>query len=169
MTEMQPTRIHRSEDAYRVVLWFIAIGSLLVALFGALVIGAMFTIASGGHGFSRILTFLIIMGFAGLAAMIYHIKWHAVEYILRPEGIIVGRSVGVFGKKQKVYLYESIITASVNQNYFGNRYGYGDIHVTIPKLEKKLILKDVEIPDKQIEDLYARIKAKAGAHNVLVT
>lgn len=169
MTPMEPTFIKRSEDAYRVILWIIGIASTLIALFAAFLIGSMFTIASGGHGFSRILTFLLIMGFAGLAAMIYHIKWHAVIYILRPEGIIVGNSVGAFGKKQKVYLYESIISASVNQNYFGNKYGYGDIHVTIPKLEKKLILKDVEIPDKQLEYLYARIKAKAGAHNVLVT
>lgn len=169
MTVMDHMTIQRSEDAFRVVLYGIMIGSTLVALFGAVVIGAMFTMAVGGHGFSRILTFLIIMGFAGLGAMIYHVKWHAVSYTLRPEGIIVGSSVGVFGKKQKVYLYESVISASVNQGYFGNKYGYGDIHVTIPKLEKKLILKDVLLPDKRLEDIYSRIKAKAGTNNVLVT
>ena len=169
MTLMDSTKIKRSEDAYRVQLAAFGIISTIVALFSALIIGSMFTLVTGGHGFSRILTFLLVMGFAGVAGMIYHTKWHAIVYILKPEGIIVSNSVGAFGKKQKVYLYESIISASVNQGYFGNRYGYGDIHVTIPKLEKKLILKDVAIPEKHLEDLYARIKSKVNNHNVLVT
>ena len=133
---MEPLVLTRNPQAFRVQLFFVAIATLFVGLIAAFVVGSFFKFAIGSYAGSRILTFLVIVFISGFASMIAYIKWNSKEYRLSPEGIVVTGSVGALGKKQKIYLYESIISVSFNQNYFGAKYGYGDMHVTIPKLKK---------------------------------
>lgn len=166
---MQARELKKSPKAFKVKLTAIAVLSVLVALLAALLIGAFFKLAWGGHYGTRILTFLAVMFLAGLAAMIYYGRWQAHTYELRPEGIVVNTGFGNFSRKQKLYLYESIISVSFNQNYFGKKYGYGDVHITIPKLEKKLVLEDVEKPDQHLSVLQGHIQIREGGSKVLVT
>lgn len=167
---MDSKLLERNFHAFMVQLWFMAIGGFIVAVIIGIMVGAFFTLLLGSADWSGFLTFLIILFMIGFAAMIYYIKWQSIEYLLGPEAILVTTSVGAVGKKQKVYLYESIISASFNQNIFGRKYGYGDMHITIPKLDQKLILKDVDRPGAQLPFLQDRIKQKVGIHhNTLVT
>lgn len=166
---MDSKLLERNPQAFVVQLWFMAIGGFIMALIIGAMVGAFFTILLGSADWSGFLTFLIILFVIGFAAMIYYKKWLSIEYVLGPEAILVTKSNGAFGKKQKVFLYESIITASFNQNYFGRKYGYGDMHITIPKLEEKLILKDIDSPGNQLPFLQERIRNKTGINRSLVT
>lgn len=159
----------RNPQAFSVFFRIIAVWSVVAALAAGWIVGKFVHFSIGAYGGSRFLTFLIIITIAGAATLIRYIKWQSVHYLLSPEGIVVTDSVGMLGKKQKIYLYESIITASVNQNFFGRKYGYGDIHLTIPKLEKKLMLKDLDQPASALTDLQARIHKRVGINSVLVT
>lgn len=143
--------------------------AVLVGLLAALIFGGLFKIVVGGYNGSRIITFLLVMVLTGIASMIFYGKWQANHYLLRAEGIVVTWGFGDFSRKQKLYLYESIISVSINQNYFGKKYGYGDIHVTIPKLDRKLILRDITEPTKQLRLFEQQIESKSGAHKTLVT
>lgn len=166
---MEQRELPKSQKALHVEITLIAIATTLTAILSGLIIGAFFKFMIGSFNGSRILTFLIVLGIGGIAAMIYYAKWQAQTYILRHEGIVVSNGLGNFSRKQKLFLYESIISVSFNQNYFGKKYGYGNLHITIPKLDQKLILKDVVEPDEQLPLLQQHIQNKAGTNNVLVT
>ena len=166
---MESRELPKSVMAFKVRLTFIAVVSIIVAILAALVFGALFKLALGGYNGTRALTFLAVLFLAGVAAMIYYGRWQANTYELRSEGIVVNTGFGNFSRKQKLYLYESIISVSFNQDYFGKKYGYGNVHVTIPKLEQKLILEDIERPDQTMPALKMHIKDRDGASKVLVT
>ena len=166
---MESRELPKSVKAFKVRLTFIAVISFLVAILSAAVFGAFFKLALGGYNGTRALTFLAVLFLAGVASMIYYGRWQANTYELRSEGIVVNTGFGNFSRKQKLYLYESIISVSFNQDYFGKKYGYGNVHVTIPKLEKKLILEDIEKPDQNLSALQIHIKGRDGSSKVLVT
>lgn len=161
--------MHKNIKAFQVTVVATAILASLVGLIAAMIVGGFFKFTYGGYNYSRILTFLIVIFIAGFALMIAYSRWLGTHYDLTPEGIVVATGFGNFANKRKIFLYESIISASFNQNYFGKKYGYGDMHITIPKLEQKLILKDIEDPGDKLPYLQQHIKNKAGVNNVLVT
>lgn len=166
---MESVHLHKNPAAFRVTLIAGAIGASIVGIMAAIVVGGFFKLVLGDYNYSRILTFLIVIFIAGFFLMIMYGRWKGTHYDLTPEGIVVATGFGDFANKRKIFLYESIITASFNQNYFGKKYGYGDLHVTIPKLEKTLVLKDIDDPSSKLPYLQKHIKNKSGSNNVLVT
>lgn len=166
---METTELPRNPQAFKLLLLFVGFATTIVGLIAAFIVGSFFHFTLGHYAFSRILTFLIIVFIAAFALMIGYYEWKSISYKLSPEGIIVSKSSGLFGKKRKVYLYESIISASYTQHYFGTKYGYGDIHIEIPKLEKQLVLKDVYDPSQYLPRIQAHMRSKTGVNNVLVT
>ena len=121
----------------------------------------------GSYDGSRILTFLIVMSIAGISVLLSYYKWRDEKYTLTNEGIIISTSLTLTKRKKKLFLYESIISASFTQNYFGTKFGYGEIHITMPKLHEKLVMKDVEAPELQLPILQKFITTKAGKNNLL--
>ena len=87
--------------------------------------------------------------------------------MLTDEGIIISTSLTITKRKKKLYLYESIISASFSQSYLGSKFGYGEIHITMPKLGEKLIMKDVASPELQLPKLQKFISQKTGKNNLV--
>lgn len=164
---MHPIELKRCPEAFKLQAYFILVVAFFVALFTAILFGTIVHFVIGAYDGSRILTFLIVMAIAGVSILLAYYKWRDDRYVLTEEGILISSSLSPTKKKRKIYLYESIISLSCNQNYFGTKFNYGEIHVTIPKLEDKLILKDVENPEEQLLLLQKFVKSNAGKNNLV--
>lgn len=164
---MQQIELKRNPDAFKLQAYFIMVTTFFVAFFSAILFGSIVHFVIGAYDGSRIITFLIIMLIGSIAVLMAYLKWRDDKYILTDEGIMISSSLSPTKKKHKIFLYESIISVSSNQNYFGSKLGYGEIHITIPKLGEKLILKDIEEPDEQLLILQKFIKSKVGSNNLV--
>jgi len=164
---MEQIELKRNPDAFKLQAYFIMVTTFFVAFFSALLFGSIVHFVVGAYDGSRILTFLIIMLIGSIAVLLAFFRWRDDRYILTEDGILISSSLSLTQKKRKIFLYESILSVSSNQNYFGSKLGYGEIHVTIPKLGEKLILKDIEDPEEQLLILQKYIKSKVGSNNLV--
>jgi len=167
---MEAQEMQRSEKAFRLETRVILIGALLTALLAAIMVRIFMRMAFEVYLLSGIFTFLGVMFAAWIAVLIRSKKWDATHFILGEDALLITRMRGLMGTTtQDVYLYESIISARVQQSYMGQKYGYGDIELTIPKLERTLILREVANPDQQLLLLKARMENKGNRSRELVT
>lgn len=166
---MDAKELKRSRRAFQLesrLIWGCAV---LTAILAAIIMRFIMSMAIGTYLLSGLFTFVIVMLFAWTAILIRNKKWENTKYLLGQDSIIVTRPSGMFGVTQDVYLYESILSISFQQDYFGKKYGYGDIDISIPKLGKTLVLKSVVEPSKQLPHLKAQIQQKADRPRALVT
>lgn len=162
--------MQRSEKAFRLETRMILIGAVITSLLAAIMVRIFMRLAFDVYLLSGILTFVGVMFVAWIAVLIRSKKWDGTHFMLGPDALIITRLRGLMGMKtQDVYLYESIISARVQQSYMGQKYGYGDIELTIPKLERTLILREVDDPDQQILLLKAHMENKGNRSRELVT
>jgi len=164
---MQNIELKRNSDAFKIQAYFIMVVAFFVALLAAIIFGSMVHFVVGSYDGSRIITFLIVMLIAGISVLLAYYKWRDEKYILTDEGIIISSSLTLTKRKKKLFLYESIISASFTQDYLGTKFGYGEIHITMPKLGEKLIMKDVDAPELQLPKLQKFITAKIGKNNLV--
>jgi len=164
---MQQVELKRNPDAFKIQAYFILVAAFFVGLLAAILFGTMVHFVVGAYDGSRILTFLIVMLVACISILLAYSKWRDEKYLLTDEGIIISSSITLTKRKKKLYLYESIISASFSQNYLGSKFGYGEIHITMPKLGEKLIMKDVASPELQLPKLQKFISQKTGKNNLV--
>ena len=97
-------------------------------------------------------------------------KWRAERYEVDQDSINVYQKNGKFGQSKAIYRYESIISARMVQGYWGKKYNYGDIYLTIPKLDREIVLRDVENPDQPMAKVQQVVSSQAsGKSNALIT
>jgi hypothetical protein len=166
---MEAKELKRSRRAFQLETRLIWGCALLTAILAAIIMRLIINMAIGTYLLSGVFTFVIVMFFAWAAIQTRSNKWHKTKYLLGQDSIIVTQPNGMFGVTQDVYLYESILSISFQQDYFGKKYGYGDIDISIPKLGKTLVLKSVVEPSKQLPHLKAQIQQKADRPRALVT
>lgn len=167
---MKAVEMKRSEQAFRMETRIILIAAIITALLAAIMVRIFVRLAFEVYLLSGFLTFLGIMLLAWIAILIRSKKWDATHFILGEDALLVTRMRGLMGMTtQDVYLYESILSARVQQTYFGQKYGYGDIELTIPKLDRQIILREVVNPDQQLLILKAQMESKGNRSRELVT
>lgn len=166
---METRELQRSERAFRIESRWILGSAIAVALIAALLMRILVDMAFGAYLLSGLFTFLTVMGIAWIAILIRNKKWRDTRYLLGPDAIIVTRPNGIMGVTQDVYLYESILSISFQQDYFGKKYGYGDIDISIPKLNQTLVLRSVVEPAQQLPHIKAQLNRKADRPRALVT
>ncbi len=160
----------RSEKAFRNETSVILIGAVLTALLAAVMVRIFMHLAFETYLLSGVLTFMVIMFIAWIAVLIRSKKWDGTHFMLGKDALLITRMRGLMGTTtQDVYLYESILSARVQKSYLGQKYGYGDIELTIPKLERQIILREVEQPDQQLLNLKAHMENKGNRSRELVT
>lgn len=106
--------------------------------------------------------------FWGLATLIMVIKWRATEYVVHPEFVQVERSKTLTQTQTTMYRYESMVSVSINQGFYAKEKSYGDIKLKIPKIDKDVVLKDVNNPEKTLHDIQIRINARPANVEALV-
>lgn len=166
---METRELIRSKQAFRMETRWIWGSAIAVALIAAILMRILVDLAFGAYLLSGFFTFVTVMLLAWVAILIRNKKWHDTKYILGQDAILVTRPNGLTGVTQDVYLYESILSISFRQDFFGKKYGYGDIDITIPKLGKTLVLEGVVEPAKQLPHLKAQLEQKASRPRALVT
>ena len=164
---MQHVELKRNPDAFKIQAYFILVAAFFVGLLAAFIFGRMVHFMVGSYNGSRLLALLIVLLLACVSILLSYSKWRDEKYLLTGEGIIISSSITLTKRKKKLYLYESIISASFNQNYLGSKFGYGEIHITMPKLGEKLIMKDVASPELQLPKLQKFISQKTGKNNLV--
>jgi membrane protein YdbS with pleckstrin-like domain len=166
---MQAKELKRSNRAFRLETWWIWASAIVVAVIAAIVMRLFISMAFNTYLFSGLITFVVVVLLAWVAILIRSKKWNNTKYLLGPDALMISRPDGLFGVVQDVYLYESILSISFKQDYFGKKYGYGDIDVTIPKLKSTLVLTSVVEPSTQLPFLKAHMEKKADQPRALVT
>lgn len=166
---MEARELRRSEYAFKMETRWILAGALLTATLAALCMRLFLEMADSMYLFGGIFTFLIVMGLAWVAILIRSRKWDNTHYVLGEDALLVTRAAGFMGTAQDVYLYESIISATVRQNMMGKKHGFGNIELTIPKLGAQVILNDVEVPDDQLLLIKTHMESKGNRSRELVT
>lgn len=168
---METRELERSERAFNIETRWILGSAIAVALIAALLMRILVDLAFGAYLLSGLFTFLIVMSFAWLAIIIRNKMWKDTKYFLGQDAILVTRPRGFIGSgvTQDVYLYESILSLSFQQDYFGKKYGYGDINISIPKLKETLVLKSVVEPSQQLPHIKAQLNQRTDRPRALVT
>ncbi len=138
------------------VLFALAVGVLATWLFRTLL---GWTEGGGARliGWTWLL-FLIVGVFASLKLWL---DWRVKRYEIGPDMLVVHAKGGRFGSSQTVYRYESIISLRMRQSMLGKMFGYGDILLTIPKIDYEIVMNDIEEPDKQIAEIQRHLSSSS--------
>lgn len=167
---MEAVEMQRSDKAFKMETRVILIVAIITAVLAAVMVRIFMRLAFEIYLLSGTLTFIAVMLAAWVAILIRSKKWDNTHFVLGPDALLITRMRGLMGMTtQDVYLYESIISARVQQSFMGQKYGYGDIELTIPKLERTLILREVANPDQQLLLLKAHMENKGNRSRELVT
>ncbi|MBP9820846.1 PH domain-containing protein [Candidatus Saccharibacteria bacterium] len=167
---MEAKLLHRSRSGLESKIISTGVIALILGLAATIVISIMFSWTKNQGWFLIAGTWLILFFGWGYTAIRSKIRWDRVRYEITPESIIIYEKAGKLGGSKTVYRYESIISVRMTQDYLGKRYGFGDVHIVIPKLDKELVLKDIDRPDQQLNSLQANIEARgstAATHSLI--
>lgn len=85
----------------------------------------------------------------GSAALV--LRERNTKYILGPQTLTIKNGSFFGSSTEALYRYDSMLSVESNQSFFGRKYNYGTIHITVPKLEtaNAVQLKAVDNPHEQ--------------------
>jgi hypothetical protein len=164
---MNDYQLPRSRQALKVELGTLFFATIAVGLLSFFLIRALHRLSPNDRWYAGVFALLMILCLGYFAMALRQKKWKDVSYKLAPDAIIVNQGDGFLSTTQEVYLYESIISANLNQDYFGKKYNYGDIELMIPKLKSKIVLRALSDPEEQLRELQLHLKGKAHRHNLV--
>ena len=152
--------IPRSDKALKLELNLMFIATAIVGILCLWLVRSLLHLTSGVEWYSGLIVFASILVIGMLAMYLRQKKWNETSYRLTDDAIIVKQSDGIMATSQEVYLYESIISASMTQGYFAKKYNYGDVILVIPKLKSTIILKALSDPENQLKQLKSHLRDK---------
>lgn len=164
----QPMLIKRSPKGLQVQIITIGIVALLLAVLATWLIAKLFTLSSHDG-------FVVKVAAWGLFACAWFIgatklwfNWHIKRYEIGKDALIIHAKAGKLGKSQSVYRYESIISVRMTQGLLGKQFGYGDVLLTIPKLDREVIMNDIDHPVEQLAEVQKRMAERPVSADALV-
>jgi hypothetical protein len=147
----------------------ILVGAIAVVAIG-LIVSCFFwffvDMKAGTERFFVILTWLGLIGFWLFSSVTQWYSWQRSRYTLGEDALIVSKGKVVGGSKH-YYRYDSILDVKVEMNKLGMNGDFGDVWVNIPKLHRRIVLHDIDQPDKQVKRL-KRVIAGSGETKALV-
>lgn len=93
-------------------------------------------------------------------------KWDKSYYALSDDSLIIHKA-GLFGVKQKMYRFDSILSVSVHSGPLGSRNNYGSIHIEIPRAVETVILQYVVDPEEQAEAIKSAIAGQPKTQSLV--
>jgi hypothetical protein len=166
---MQDTQhIQRSSQGLVAQVLTTGVLALLILIFGTLFFSAVFGWTPTEGKLSILLLWIFIVGGWSIAALKLWFSWRAQFYEIGTESLIVHVKAGMWGTAQTIYRYESFISIRMVQGYWGKRFGFGDVYITIPKMENDVVLRDVVDPAGQLSGIQARMAERASASSSLI-
>lgn len=165
---METTLLKRSSDGLWAQIITGGILALLLALASTFVLNFLFGWTPNQGQVFKVLAWFMIVGGWAITSLKQWGSWKGNRYEIGPEAIKVYFKAGMWGSSQVLYRYESIISVRMVQGFWGKRFGFGDVYITIPKLEKDVILRDITDPAKQLADLQARMSERTASTHALI-
>lgn len=164
----QPVLIRRSPKGLWAQITTIGVLALLLFIFISWLISLLFGwTASQGAGLKS-LTFIFFLGAWLVTSFKLWGDWKIKRYEITPDSIIVHAKAGQWGSAQTIYRYESIISVKMTQGFWGKKFNFGDVRLTIPKLDGDVVMNDIENPIEQLSELQKRMgERSAGTHNLI--
>ncbi len=147
---------------------FTGVVTVLIATLATLLLALLFSRTPwNGLGFKLAIWGVLIFVWA-VTSLVIWFTWHKKYYEITKDAIIVySGSTFKFGTTQTIYRYESIISIRLNQNFLGRQYGYGDILLTIPKIEGEVAMKDIKHPQQQLLDIQTYMRGRSDATSLI--
>jgi hypothetical protein len=100
---------------------------------------------------------VLLPGMWVIGSMIRRDKWRKSSYMLTDDALVVSSGNMLGGGNRQMYRYDAIISVNIRQGALGNRYGYGDVSLEIPRLGRDVVLQGIADPHMQIKELKSRI------------
>lgn len=167
----EPRQIIRSDKGLYVRIISTAIVVVIVGLIASFLLTKMFSITQWTGITVQILVWALLIITWGLASLYSWKTWNKKYYEVTDDAVIV-YSDGMWktDTEEVIYRYESIISIRLTQSFWGKRYGYGDIRLTIPKIDQEIILSDIKNPQQQLSDIRTYMQGRdSGATASLIT
>jgi len=114
------------------------------------------------------LVWIFILGAWAIASLKLWFDWRVKRYEVTPDALLVTAKAGGMGMSQTVYRYESIISIRMTQGFLGKQFGYGDVRVTIPKLDSEIVMNDIERPHEQLLEIQHRMNERGSSTQALI-
>ncbi len=149
--------LKRSPRGLEAQLGISALVTLLICLLAVWLFGRLFHWTESGGWRLQALTCIVLFLLWVFAALRLWYSWKIKRYEIGRDALIVHAKAGKLGTAQTIYRYESIISIRMTQGFLGKQFGYGDIRVTIPKLEHEVVMNDIEHPVEQLEEIQRRM------------
>lgn len=145
----------------------------IVAFLGALFItwltGKLFSWTPNQGHILKVITWVVLIGGWAVTALKLWADWSIIRYEIAKDALIVHAKAGKFGTSQTIYRYESIISLRMTQGFLGKQFGYGDVHISIPKLEHDVVMNDIERPLEQLAEIQSRVGERGSGTHSLIT
>lgn len=161
--------LKRSSKGLQAQIIMSGIATLLIALLATWLIAKLFGWTPNEGTFLKTITWVFLVGAWVITSLRLWATWRIKRYEIAKDALIVHAKAGKWGSSQTIYRYESIISLRMTQGFLGKRFGYGDVRISIPKLENEVVMNDIEQPLEQLAEVQKRIGEKTSAHSSLVT
>lgn len=149
--------LKRSPRGLEAQIGISAVVTLVICIFAVWLFGKLFHwTESGGWRLQALTCVVLLFIWAGASLKLWY-DWKIKRYEIGRDALIVHAKAGKLGTSQTIYRYESIISIRMTQGFLGKQFGYGDIRVTIPKIEQEVVLNDIEHPIEQLEGIQRRM------------
>lgn len=158
------------ESTLRTDLRALRVGTVkagLIVLFTCVLITIVFRAFLGlGLNVERYLLWsmwVLLPGMWVIGSMIIRDKWRKTTYQLTNDALVIHKGSLGGGSNQQMYRYDAIIAVNVKQDFWGSKYGYGDVYLEIPRLGQHIQLRGICEPDKQAQALKANVARQGNA------
>lgn len=159
---MERKLIKRSADGLWIQIIITGVFALAAGMLITWLVGFVFQWTPRLEQFFTALAWILFLGGWGFISFKHWLGWKAVRYEISQHALIVHAKAGFMGEAQQVYRYDSIISMRFFQGFWGRKFDYGDIYLSIPKVEQEIRLSDIEQPHTQIQDIQKYITQHSG-------
>ena len=165
----QTTILKRSPKGLQVQVITLGVAALLLALFGTWASAKLFGWAPN-QGFGlKVFIWIVLLAGWGITSIKLWFDWNVKRYEIAKDALIIHAKAGNWGTSKSIYRYESIISLKMTQGVMGKRFGYGDVHISIPKIEHDVVMNDIDHPVDQLSELQNRIRERSIGSDTLIT
>ena len=151
------TELKRNSLGLQVQIILSALLLLVLGLVTTWMVARLFGWTSGGGATLQTVIWIVLAIFWAGGSLKLWFNWRVKRYEIGADTIIVHAKLGTFGSSQTVYRYESIISIRMTQGFLGKQFGYGDIRITMPKLDRELVMNDIDDPPGQLQEIRRRM------------
>lgn len=156
------TELKRNPLGLQIQIILSAVLMIVIGLIASWLFAKLLGWTSRGGSTAETLTWIILALVWVVGSLKVWFDWRVKRYEVSADSLIVHARLGAFGSTQTIYRYESIISIRMTQGFLGKQFGYGDVRVTIPKLDHELVMNDIENPTIQLAEIRKRIDERSS-------